>query len=1069
MKKRILSIFISFAILLTSLTGFAFIAQAATKSFTSGGLSCTLDTSTGVFTVSVSSGGNGRGKSYSKPTSDYIATSAAPWYGSWSASDAKYYRDMIKSVVIEDGVIEIGSYWFYNCKNLTSVKFADTVDTIGDCCFRSCTSLKSIELPKNCSWYYKELFLDCTGLKWAIMPTANNTDTYNGKLPDGTFSGCTSLEEVYIGSGHTALDTKAFYNCKSLRGVIWASGELSSVGTNALSSVPSSCTFVGDSDSLKSWCSSNGYSHSYLNGNCGTGFNYSLDTSNMKLSFTGGATMQTTPWSVYHYLIKDISFADLNTSYTIASNAFNGCENLNSVVFNNSSPVGTASIGEKAFYNCTATTYWLNLPSNISSVGANAFNNTNFNYVTLESPTCTYGTDAFGCTGYARFYGAPNPNARAFFKAGKDKGYSWFYYCLNDAHNFTLSTVAPTCTEKGYDLYTCPDCLDAGETKSNYTDMLGHSFSKGTATDSGTYVYSCNRCGANALEISAVQLEINFPDAISHDNDNIPYNQSNYDAQFDVYYDGYINAKDFMLIGKTAQLTDVSNKKTTINTATTYQTMEGFGASAAWWAQDIGRWNDEQIDRVTELLYGKTGAGLDIYRYNLGGGSENDTHIGDWRRRAEDFLSEDSDINDASTYDWNADAAARKVLASAQKANKDLKLVLFSNSAPSSITDNGKAYCSNGVSSNLSERNYQSFANYVVNCAEHFVNEGYNVTAVSPVNEPEWDWAADANGNMGQEGCRWEATPLATFYNNYMVPTLQRSSLNGKVDLSVWECAQLNHSSHWKNYLPSMFSSANPIFGTQYGNNNASIRSYVDTLDTHSYWASESDRKAVASDISGSNYSAIKKVRCTEYCQMTNDGNNNVMGHIQAEGGSTNGMTIDYALALADIMYQDITILNAVEWTWWTACSGGIYPDGLVYVNYDNPDNIQTAKRLWAMGNYAKFIDEGAVRVQVTTGSDFGKNLTTEKTYSWDDYGTTRTDKHSYIEQTAYKNPDGSIVVVYINNSDTEEFTTFGDAYTELESYVTDENRDLERYQTGTAKNRIVHIPSKSITTVILK
>ena len=103
------------------------------------------------------------------------------------------------------------------------------------------------------------------------------------------------------------------------------------------------------------------------------------------------------------------------------------------------------------------------------------------------------------------------------------------------------------------------------------------------------------------------------------------------------------------------------------------------------------------------------------------------------------------------TYDWSRDANAQKALASAQKANKDLKVTLFSNSAPVWLTKNGKAYCSNGANSNLDPSNYDAFAQFVVKCSEHFIDEGYNVTEVSPINEPEWAWAADTNGNAGQE------------------------------------------------------------------------------------------------------------------------------------------------------------------------------------------------------------------------------------------------------------------------------------------------------------------------------
>lgn len=467
-----------------------------------------------------------------------------------------------------------------------------------------------------------------------------------------------------------------------------------------------------------------------------------------------------------------------------------------------------------------------------------------------------------------------------------------------------------------------------------------------------------------------------------------------------------------------------------------------------------------------ELLYSKEkGAGLDIYRYNLGTGSQDDTHITDVDRRTQGFLQKDG------TYDWSRDANAQKALASAQKANKDLKVTLFSNSAPVWLTKNGKAYCSNGSNSNLDSSNYDAFAQFVVKCSEHFIDEGYNVTEVSPINEPEWAWAADTNGNAGQEGSHWEDTAARDFYNNAMIPAIKKSEkLNGRVGVDVWECAQLNHSTYFNGFLNNMFSSSS-LYPNNYGKNNSNIRDYVDSLGTHSYWASTSDREKVASTLAGNaltnNYNAIKKVRCTEYCQMTNDGNSGVYGLIQKEG-TTNGLGIEYGLALADIMHQDLTILNAVEWDWWVAVGPGVYPDALIYVNKNNHNDVQTSKRLWVMGNYARFIEDGAKRVSVSTGSNFAKNLVTNTTYSWKDGKTTRTDKNNYIEQTAYQNPDGTVVVVYINNSDTNEYTKFSSSdYKKFETYVTDESRDLEKYQSGNT-NVAVSIPAKSVTTVVL-
>ncbi|WP_297126328.1 hypothetical protein, partial [uncultured Eubacterium sp.] len=59
-----------------------------------------------------------------------------------------------------------------------------------------------------------------------------------------------------------------------------------------------------------------------------------------------------------------------------------------------------------------------------------------------------------------------------------------------------------------------------------------------------------------------------------------------------------------------------------INKEKTFQNFEGFGASGAWWAQEVGGWEHKDAesnlavrDRISQLLYSKTeGIGLRTYR-----------------------------------------------------------------------------------------------------------------------------------------------------------------------------------------------------------------------------------------------------------------------------------------------------------------------------------------------------------------------------------------------------------------------------------------------------------------------
>ena len=54
-------------------------------------------------------------------------------------------------------------------------------------------------------------------------------------------------------------------------------------------------------------------------------------------------------------------------------------------------------------------------------------------------------------------------------------------------------------------------------------------------------------------------------------------------------------------------------KAITIEPTAAYQTMNGFGASACWWSQEVGNW--ENAKDILSLLYDEnSGIGLNIYR-----------------------------------------------------------------------------------------------------------------------------------------------------------------------------------------------------------------------------------------------------------------------------------------------------------------------------------------------------------------------------------------------------------------------------------------------------------------------
>ena len=81
----------------------------------------------------------------------------------------------ITSVVLGNGVYEIGVSAFAGCTNLTNIEFSDTLVSIGNNAFYNCTNLSSVEIPKNLKTLGSQVFYGCSSLK-TIYYNATNMD-----------------------------------------------------------------------------------------------------------------------------------------------------------------------------------------------------------------------------------------------------------------------------------------------------------------------------------------------------------------------------------------------------------------------------------------------------------------------------------------------------------------------------------------------------------------------------------------------------------------------------------------------------------------------------------------------------------------------------------------------------------------------------------------------------------------------------------------------------------------------------------------------------------------------------
>ena len=355
-----------------------------------------------------------------------------------------------------------------------------------------------------------------------------------------------------------------------------------------------------------------------------------------------------------------------------------------------------------------------------------------------------------------------------------------------------------------------------------------------------------------------------------------------------------------------------------IDPGTVHQRIDGFGASGAWWAQNLGTWQEEQRQEVARLLFSPTrGIGLSQYRYNIGGGI--DETITDPWRTAETFET------GPGSYDWDRDAAARWFLrAAAEHGVEDF--VAFVNSPPRRLTANGRTYGDPGTS-NLPPENHQEFVQYLLDVVRRFRDhEGIEFRFVSPINEPQWTW-----DGPGQEGCHYEPEQVRDL-TALTIEAFEGSDLGTRV--SAPEAGEYRSLYSEQDYATWLLE-------------DEGVREGLGEFATHSYWSTDAQREQAAARMAEHPEVLFSM---TEWCEMV--------------GGRDSGM--DSALVLARTVHSDLTIANVSAWQYWIAVSRYDYHDGLLYTGYVAPgdeETIQQTQRLWALGNYSRFLRPGARRI----------------------------------------------------------------------------------------------------------
>lgn len=149
-----------------------------------------LDIQTGVLRV------YGEGVTYTNSNGNAAPTAAVSWWLN--------YVDVIKTIIVEDGITRLCKGIFARLTNVTSITLPNSLETIDGYVFYS-TGITSITIPDSVVNIYAYAFYGISGITSIAIPDSVTN------IGDYAFYQCTKLTSVTIGSGVAKIGRYAFW------------------------------------------------------------------------------------------------------------------------------------------------------------------------------------------------------------------------------------------------------------------------------------------------------------------------------------------------------------------------------------------------------------------------------------------------------------------------------------------------------------------------------------------------------------------------------------------------------------------------------------------------------------------------------------------------------------------------------------------------------------------------------------------------------------------------------------------------------------------------------------------
>ena len=350
----------------------------------------------------------------------------------------------LTAITLPDGLQSLGRGAFDSCASLTNTTLPAAITAVPGKCFADCTKLLNVKYAGTVTAIGDLAFESCKALTAAPIP---ETVTEIGA---SAFTGCTALTDVTIPAGVSTIPEDCFRGCTALTDIDLP-GTVTSVGHNAFTG----CTVLKDVrcyGAAPAVEPGNSEAHSFEPATVTIHYNPAM---NWTLDADG-------KWQGYTVSDKG---ACLHTDYGTTERTV-------------PATCGKAGRVDTICGNCGEVISTRELPP----TGAHDWGN---GVVTTAPTETTPGVRTFTCTVCSDIREETIP--------------------ATGAHDYQFTkNVAPTCTDGGYDLYTCSGC--GATERRNLTDAAGHKWDGGTVTTAptettpGVRTFTCTVCSQTRTE-----------------------------------------------------------------------------------------------------------------------------------------------------------------------------------------------------------------------------------------------------------------------------------------------------------------------------------------------------------------------------------------------------------------------------------------------------------------------------------------------------------------------------------------------------------------------------------------